>query len=306
MRFFLLLLMFCGALIAKQWDMKDFYFVIENDADWRTDRDYTYGSEIGALFVYEKNSYVSFSFAHQMFTPNDFDEEDKDFSKERPYAGYMYAGAGYHVVRGDTLDSFNLQLGIVGPSAKMEQVQKFIHSLIGAHEPLGWDKQIRDEPILQLNYERRDYTPIRPWLGNRSSLVRYAGANLGNASVKGVTGVYYRVGWNTPKDFAPRRIDYRGYPNLPISDTHLKQKYALTLGVWMETSVVLRDIFLDGNTLKDSVSVEKNIIVAKGGFSASCRYKRFSIDYLRTFSTKEFKTQSYYHHYGSLYFSYRF
>lgn len=306
MRYFLLLCTLSTLLLAQKWDIADIFLTTENDADWRTDRDYTYGGEIGALFEYEKKSFVSFSLAHQMFTPNDFDKEKVDLSKERPYAGYMYIGAAYHTITSNKLDSFNMQFGFVGPSVKMDQVQKIIHSIIGSPKPKGWDEQIGDEFIAQINYERRWFNEISPLFGNDSNLVYYAGGNLGNASIKGVGGVYYRVGWNMPKDFAPRRIDYRGYPNLPLQSTLPSSKQSFSLGLWAEGAAVGRDIFLDGNSFKESVSVDKEIFVAKGGFSLSYRYKRFFIDYFRTFSTKEFKTQSYYHHYGTFHISYRY
>ena len=306
MRYLFLVFVFSLSLLAQRWDLVDLYLTTENDADWRTDRDYTYGSEIGALFEYDKKSYISFAIAHQMFTPNNFDKEDTDFSKERPYAGYMYIGAAYHKVDRFILDSLNLQLGFVGPSTKMDQVQKMIHSLIGSPKPKGWEEQIGDELIVQINYERRWFKELEPLFGESSNLTYYIGGDLGNASIKGVGGAHYRVGWNMPKDFAPRRIDYRGYANLPIEGSIPKTKQGYSFGIWGEGLVVARDIFLDGNSFKEGVNIEKNNFVAKGGFSISYRYKRFFIDYFRTFSTKEFKVQNYYHHYGTLHLSYRY
>ena len=306
MRSILFLLMVYSALFAKDWEVEDFYLTTENDGDWGTDRDYTYGSEIGVLYRYTHTSFLSFSLAQQMFTPNNFDKEDIDPTKERPYAGYMYIGASYHKINSTVLDSFSTQLGLVGPSVQMDKVQKMIHSLIGSPKPKGWDNQIKDEVIMQINYERRYYSEITPLFGNSSSLVYYVGGDLGNASTKGVGGVYYRVGYNSEKNFAPRRIDYRGYPSLPLSNTRSTQKESWTFGLWGEGNVVGRNIFLDGNSFEKSVSVDKEIFVAKMGFSLEYRYKKVYIYYLRTFSTKEFKTQEYIHHYGSLHISYRY
>ncbi len=299
----LLLLFFTLGLFANGWNLKNIMLTTENDADFRTDRDYTYGSEISVLFKKKRDDYISFSIAHQMFTPKDFNKEDVDFSKERPYAGYMYLGMGLHGVTKNILESFNFQLGFVGPSTKMDRVQKIIHDIIGSPEPTGWDDQIKDELILQINYERRWYFDI----DERSSIIYYAGGNFGNASIKAVTGAFYRYGWNIQKNFAPKRIDYRGYPNIPLEGyTPYKTTYAFSFDLWIEGSVVGKDIFLDGNTFKESVSVAKKIFVAKGGFGVSYRYENFFIDYIKTFSTKEFTTQSYYHSYGSLIFSYNF
>ena len=292
-------------LFSSNWTLKNISFQTENDADFRTDRDYTYGSEISALFQKEKNKLISFSIAHQMFTPNDFDEEDKDFSNERPYAGYMYVGTGLHTIKENTLSSLDFQIGFVGPSVKMDRVQKFVHSIIGAHQPPGWDEQIGDELILQINYEKKWYKDLDKLFDLNSNIIYYLGGNLGNASTKGVGGIFYNIGNKKTKTFGYKRIDYRGYNNIILSKT--KQTHSFTCNLWAEGSVVVRDIFLDGNSFKDSPqTVDKEIFVAKGGFGFGYTYKNFDIEYIKTFSTKEFKTQSYYHNYGSLIFSYNF
>jgi hypothetical protein len=55
---------------------------------------------------------------------------------------------------------------------------------------------------------------------------------------------------------------------------------------------VLRDIFLDGNTCKDSHSVEKRYFVADMGAGMGISAKRFKLTYGVIYRTKEFKTQS--------------
>jgi hypothetical protein len=220
----------------------------------------------------------------------------------------MYIGSTYIDINENIMDSYDLQIGFVGPSVKMERVQKVVHDIIGAHEPPGWDEQIRDEFILQFNYERRWYQALNEVYGFKRDIIYYAGCNLGNASTKGVGGFLYRIGNKNFKDFGYKRIDYRGYNNIPLNkNIKYDEKYIYDLLLWAEGGVVLKDIFLDGNTFKDSPhTVDKEYFVAKGGFGFSIRYKKFEVDYIKTFSTKEFKTQSYYHNYGSLVFSYHY
>ena len=303
MKKIMIMIFVVNILLANEWNLKEFHLTTENDADFRTDRDYTYGSEISLLYEKKKNSYISFCIAHQMFTPNDFDKEDVDLSKERPYAGYMYLGMGLHSVDGNKLDSLNIQLGFVGPSTKMDKVQKIIHDIIGSPEPKGWEEQIGDELIIQVNYEKRWYRSIN----EKSDIVYYLGGNLGNASIKAAGGAFYKYGWNLKKTFSPRRIDYRGYTNIPVYGYEKKEtSQSFYFDLWCEADIVARDIFLDGNTFKDSVHIDKEIFVAKGGFGFGYRYKNFTVDYLRTYSTKEFKVQNYYHSFGSLVFAYNF
>jgi hypothetical protein len=186
----------------------------------------------------------------------------------------------------------------------MDQVQKIIHDLIGSPEPKGWDEQIGDELIVQVNYEKRWFNQLQDY---DADMIYYLGGNLGNASIKAAGGAMLRLGYNREKDFGPRRIDYRGYNNIPLNgyNTH-KTKQSFTVNLWLEGSLVGRDIFLDGNSFKESIHVDKEIFVAKGGFGLHYRYKEFNFDYFRTFSSKEFTTQSYYHSYGSFIFAYNF
>lgn len=71
---------------------------------------------------------------------------------DRPYAGWLYAGFGAHVATRDTLDSFTVNLGVVGPISLAEDAQKFYHSIIGADWPMGWHDQIKNEPGIVLSY----------------------------------------------------------------------------------------------------------------------------------------------------------
>jgi hypothetical protein len=298
--FFLILI---NSVLLSDWILKKATFIIENDADLRTDRDYTHGSSIGMLYERKKNELLSFHYAQQMYTPKSFKEEDLQVN-ERPYAGYMYIDTSFLKIKNNTLDSYTFSIGLVGPSTCMENIQKLIHETIGANEPLGWQYQIKDELILQFNYEKRWFFDLKDIHFLKNNTVFYSGVNLGNVSTKVNSGVFYKIGEKIDKNFAPRRIDFRGYNNIPLEK--YKSLYALSFNFWLEANVVLRDIFLDGNTFKDSHNVDKYPFVLKGGYGISFRYKNFEIDYLRTHSTKEFKTQTYYHHYGSLIFSYNF
>jgi hypothetical protein len=303
MKYLAYLLIVPSIILANEWELKNVMLTTENDADFRTDRDYTYGSKIAMLYEREKNDYISFGIAHQMFTPEDFDKEGADLTDQRPYAGYMYLDMGLHTIESHTLSSWNFQLGIVGPAAQMDKVQEIIHDIIGSPDPLGWEEQINNEVIVQINYEKR-------WLqklDDTMSMVYYAGGNLGNASIKGVGGAVFQKVWNMPQTFAPRRIDYRGYPDIPLQGySTYTTNHGFGVGAWVEGNIVGRDIFLDGNTFVDSISVDKEIFVAKGGFHLAYRYKNLSVTYFKTFSTKEFTTQTYYHNYGSLIFLYNF
>lgn len=86
------------------------------------------------------------------------------------------------------LDTWELDLGIVGPSARGEDVQNGFHGLIGVDEAAGWDNQLHDEFGYALIYERK-------WrnlwehqgTGFGVDITPYVGGSLGN-------GTYLDVG----------------------------------------------------------------------------------------------------------------
>jgi hypothetical protein len=69
---------------------------------------------------------------------------------------------------------------------------------------------------------------------------------------------------------------------------------------------VLRDIFLDGNTFKDSHSVSKEPFVGDLIVGASLILNRFKISYVQVSRSKEFKKQDSESSFGSISFSYSF
>src|SRR3546814_21189367 len=85
-----------------------------------------------------------------MYTPSDITVADPD-PEDQPYAGWLYGTAGLinDLATGEgtrTQTSVQLSLGVVGPAALGEQVQKALHTVIDSPEPQGWDHPLRNEP----------------------------------------------------------------------------------------------------------------------------------------------------------------
>jgi hypothetical protein len=308
------------SLNAQDWEVKNFALHMENDADFRTDRAYTYGADISVLFKRESDSwlhipftdykgkdhYISFSYAHQIYTPEDLTREDV-IEDDRPYAGYMYLQSGIYQAGDDNLKSLIFQVGLVGPSTHMESVQEMIHSLIGSDDPQGWDNQLGDELILQINYSDKYYFKMDDIFGLEANLVPEWGFDLGNASTKLYTAVLYRFGWDIAKDYGSYAIDNTSYSKIPLrSDASYPERWSFAFNLSAKGNLIARNIFLDGNTIRESHSVDKNYATLNIGYGISASYGHFSIDYLRTHTSKEFKDQEDLNSYGSLLFSYNY
>jgi lipid A 3-O-deacylase len=67
-----------------------------------------------------------------------------------------------------------------------------------------------------------------------------------------------------------------------------------------------RDIFLDGNTFRDSHSVDKETLVGHLILEGSMVYRRFKLSYADVFRTREFEGQGDKHEYGSIILSMTF
>lgn len=229
---------------------------------------------------------------------------------QRPYAGYLYTGVAYHTRSELQLDTIEIDLGIVGPSALAEQTQDAIHDLRGIKKWQGWDNQLNDEPALQMLYEHKRILFRQPivW-GLQHDFIGHAGASLGNVATYGNVGGEYRLGWDLPNDFgtsalrpggdnsAPGRGDPRlSASRLPISGVHGF--------VSLDTRWVVRDIFLDGNTWRDSHSVDKENAVADIAAGVSFLTGRWKVSWAYVVRTREYEKQPHHQEYGSMSFSY--
>ena len=314
------LLMSFITLNASDWHIKNINFYMENDADFRTDEAYTYGADLSVLFLLDdaeylhipftdyksKNNYISFSYAQQIYTPKDI-EQSSLILDDRPYAGYMYLQSGLHQSSNDNLKSLILQMGFIGPSTGMQKVQDVIHGIIGSPEPQGWDHQLQNELTFQVNFSDKYHVPMSDLFGLEASLVPEYGFDLGNVSTKAYTAALYRFGWNIAKDYGSYAIDNNSYSRITIDPNHeYKDQWGFSFNLSLKANLIAQNIFLDGNTIVESHSVEKNYFTMNGAYGFSLSYGHWGFDYLHTHTSKEFKKQDSLNSYGSFLVSYNY
>jgi len=248
---------------------------------------------------------VELAFGQNMFTPQDISRFDL-IEDDRPYAGYSYMAMSYHRKSDDgkrwsQMDTAEVQIGIVGPSSLAEDAQKLVHRVRNLQSPNGWDHQLKDELGVTLAFERK-------WLYHPTHQRRFCadamahtGVTLGNVMTYLNAGAEVRAGWNIPRSFAVSLIR-------PAGSTWSTVDSALS--VYLFTAVngraVLRDIFLDGNTFRDSHHVNKKPLVADLSSGITARFQRFSLSLVRTHRTREYDHQPKYHGFGSITLSYAF
>lgn len=309
-------------LQTKDDDKGIFTAALENDYFAGEDNGYTNGVRFSYLspekdipswiedtacfvpfFACEGGKRYSFAVGQSMFSPDDLRDPNL-IPDDRPYAGFLYGSVGMLTDTGYRLDNLQLTLGIVGPSSLAAQTQDAWHAFGGFVDPQGWDHQLKDEPALMLSYERKwrgmyEFSPF----GWAVDVTPHLGGNLGNVHTNLSTGAMFRLGYDLPSDYGPPLIQ----PALPGSDF-----FEPTNGIgWyifagFEGRAVARNIFLDGNSFKDSHSVDRNNLV--GGLQTGIAFTLGSarLAYTHIFRTREFKQQNNADEFGAVTLSYRF
>lgn len=156
-------------------------------------------------------SYKMHSIGQAMVTPDDITKQIPD-PADAPYAGLLYWRASYVAVQDDFADHVATLVGIIGPSSGAEEVQKFVHKLVGAEHPRGWEYQLDDEFVWQLQrtavwrFSTEDSSPFDAVLladlavGNLESLV---GAGLFLRAGSGLARNYSTMGFLSSRTSTP-------------------------------------------------------------------------------------------------------
>lgn len=248
-----------------------------------------------------------FTLGQLMFTPEDRERTTLD-PDDRPYAGWLYMGFGYHTQTRTKMNSFEVNLGMVGPAALAEESQDFIHDLRGFDKFNGWHNQLRNEPGLQLIYEHKNRW-LRQSLGKgwEHEVLLHAGGSLGNVATYLNVGAEYRIGKHLPHDFGTSALRPGGDNSVPgQGDPRFRHHWGIHGFVSVDGRWVMRDIFLDGNTWRSSHSVDKEPLVGDIAFGVAATWQQWKLSYARIYRSRQFETQQDTHNFGSLAVSYTF
>lgn len=310
-----------GSLHAQDIDpthLGTLSFYLENDTFAGTDENYTNGafigytspgrkrysesSGLGSVFDsmawtgggnYERH--VAIGIGQQMFTPVDV----KNFNvvqDQRPYAGWLYASFGLVWKNTKVKNSLIFNVGVVGPWSYAEETQRAVHDFLDQNSPNGWGNQLRNEIGVNMAYEhkwrirdREDATGF-DW-----DIMPYFGASLGNVNTSANIGTELRLGYNIPDDFGSGGIaETASTPtavNDPASAKPWRRPFGIHLFARAEGRGILRNIFLDGNTFRDSHSVDKYPLVADLSAGLAVNWKNTKMTWAMVYRTKEFERQ---------------
>ncbi|MEO0785753.1 MAG: lipid A deacylase LpxR family protein [Pseudomonadota bacterium] len=230
-----------------------------------------------------------FALSHAIYTPENISTPDPD-PNDRPYAGWLSVSGTVVASDADTQDAIQLNLGVIGPSAQGKFVQTNWHELINGVEPEGWDSQLKDEPGIELIAQRLQLIdgPDLP-LGLETDYGLHVGGALGNVRTYLAAGGMARIGFDLDADFGPPRIR----PALSGAGVFRPgQPLGGYVFVGINGRAVARDIFLDGNTFRDSPSVsDRRDIVGDMQAGLALHYRDFQVAFTYVHRTEQFVAQ---------------
>lgn len=300
-------------------------YYYDNDGMLNLDRYYTFGlkiSLINDITQYKRNiempkrhndevinRFRVVSIGQQTFSPaNTY--SDKIQKNDRPYAGWLWGGYSQWEVHEGMANIYELQIGIVGPSAGGEKIMSWFHHVMGYHKPRGWQNQLRDELGINLALERKwkvEFAAGNP--GYTGDWVPSLGIVVGNVHSYLGAGSVFRYGWNIPKDYGPVLIlpgEEKGIPSEMKHKNTSEQNWQFYLFILGHCRHVIRNIFLDGNTAYKSHRIQKELFVADVGGGGVLGYGNIEITLSVKMRTREFIIQPQAHSYGSFILSWLF
>lgn len=260
---------------------------------------------------------IGYSIGQSMFTPDNTDTSEL-VPDDRPYAGWLYLGLAYQATYdrwdGSAIqDTLALDLGVVGPAALAEEAQNSYHRLINVDEVNGWDNQLHNEPGLMLGLERKwRSAPQLPFDGTglEFDALPFVHGAVGNVLTYAGAGATFRLGQGLDADFGPPRIS----PGVPGSEAFTPGRaggkedrdFSWYLFAGAEAQAVARNIFLDGNTFRDSHSVDSLPLVGDFQAGVALIHDSWRLTYTHVVRTPEFDEQEQFDQFGALTVSWRF
>jgi outer membrane protein LpxR len=156
----------------------------------------------------------AYSVTQLILTPHDVSIETPQ-PDDVPWAGILEGSASWSSNDNDRMAAMQATVGCMGPCSGAEQVQKWVHTDLGfGTPPAGWDNQLAQEWLWNLNYEYRHKlvkaAEERYHPGRFAADLAVGGmAAVGTGATLARGDIAFRFGWGLPMgftkvpDFAP-------------------------------------------------------------------------------------------------------
>ncbi len=274
-----------------------FSFQYDNDFFSATDRYYTQGiklSLINPIVSYSPLSYALFglkqptkkyyglTFSSDCFTPKTIRYDTLNYL-ERPYAALLYVSHSLSTINQQKKIAVHTQLdlGVIGPCASCEQMQKGIHKALDNIQPLGWENQLQTDYIINyravfekgiFNKKNREVILMLPV--KIGSL--YTDAGLGLTARMGFFSPYFsNLGMDKYRVYRKRNFQFYGIAR--ANAKFVAYNASMQGGLYYNKN----------NYEIDASRINRVVVEAMAGFVLN--YKSIRLEYSKLYVTKEFK-----------------
>ena len=199
----------------------------------------------------ERQRAIAYTFGQSMHTPSDITVKELQES-EPPYAGFLGGRIRLYAFDKVQSDQLTLSVGVVGELSLAEPSQRLIHRVTGSETPMGWDNQLENEVVFQVeaSHGKRLYA-TSPERALESDLIVRGRASVGTIESSAAMSAVFRVGNLLELSHATASL----LPDRQVNTLAFLHESAWYAFVGGELSVVANDIFINGNTFEDSHSV---------------------------------------------------
>lgn len=192
-------------------------------------------------------SVSAYSIGQSMFTPEDILATNPD-PNDIPYSGLLFLSNTYIVSYGPYADVISTTVGVVGPISGAEGSQKFIHDITGSDQPQGWSHQLDNELIFKFSRGRM----WRHWVSENGHFDFLSGADIGIGTLESSINAGFTIRVGNQLDVS--HISGSLIPSRTSNFVAINDGWFAYLMVG--ASLIANQIIFDGNTFRDSRSIE--------------------------------------------------
>jgi lipid A 3-O-deacylase len=263
--------------------------LVELDADWKVSGLATLGVHGSSCFA-SPASYPC-AVTHVRLSQKIYTPENLFFYRpgvvDRPYAGWLSLTWARDRFTARRTTAVSFEAGVTGGPSLARQVQKGLHTLLNRIPPQGWEYQLPFEVAFAASVRDTWRVAVADnGKGWTLALEPHWALTAGTLRTSAEAGYALRVGW--------KASPASDIPGTSFDGFHLVAR----LGA--DGEAVLRDLFLDGSTWKESASIPKEPLMGRTRASVLLGWRRVDLRLAVTRSTKEFKAQDVPHLYGTL------
>jgi hypothetical protein len=275
---------------------------------WHAEKPFILARGLAGLPLYKTKSIgitEALGVAQNIYTPEIITDPAYN-PADRPFAAWLYAT--YKTFIMDTFgqpaewqDTYELDLGVVGPCAQGDEIQSWFHDLIDDPDDPTWVNQIPNQVAVLFGYARKWVVWANPPEAEAETqdwpvyLMPAASVRLGNVMADLGVGVTLLAGYHTPVDFAAGSI------NPSVAGREDPQQFRLYAHAGVDGRWVAFNASLDGTAFRDeSPSIERNELVADYKVGITWSWKKVRVSFSQVWRTPEIEAKSNFQNFGAV------